>query len=253
VIGNCLALAEYCHDIGLVMNGAKTQVMTISRNGGNADGERRVNVGGYDICMQAELKVLGVTVDEKLEWTSHITNVTKKARKVIGILRNKTRHLPPVMRKMFYDETGRCHLEYCSAVVGSASKGQLCRLEQVENDAQRMIAGIPKWHFKKVNDPKTKPATLGKRRKTARFKQTETLAERRDVHLFKTVLSASNPAAQPLFAQRVELYLPGAITHRRRVVLPCGPRNKFGAKRPFYRAALVYNRRIRDLKRCMSV
>ena len=89
-----------------------------------------------------ETKFLGV-IDNKLKWSAHISYISKKMSKGIGII------LKP--RKVFSNETLLSlyhtfvypYLSYCIHVWGKAYKTHLNDLVVLQNKAMRIINGVP--------------------------------------------------------------------------------------------------------------
>jgi len=234
---NMARLTSYCKQMGLILNHSKTQVMTISRNIGHVQNSRSIDIGGEaQTEMVRQLSILGMLVDETLSFRSHIDRAVSRARRITGLLRSKAGHLPPFMRRCFYEAVGRSHLEYCSNVLGCASKTSLRKLQKADDDAQRMIAGQPRWSL--LRAASDKPPVV----KHRPCVETVSLDQRRDEHLLRTISSTRGPDAHPRLCAYATLNLPGASEGRRRVALPTRPLNNFGAKRPFYRAAITYNK-----------
>lgn len=76
----------WCNSKGLSINPQKTTIVPFTRKH-KIDGLRKPILDGVEIAYSDEAKYLGVTLDRKLNFTSHIENVTKKARSSIGICR----------------------------------------------------------------------------------------------------------------------------------------------------------------------
>ena len=89
-----------------------------------------------------EAKFLGVIVDDRLTWTSHVKALKAKMSRYAGIMYRIKRHLPVEVRLQIYHSFVQCHVNYCCLVWGFSSKsniesifnrqkrgcGQLCRV-----------------------------------------------------------------------------------------------------------------------------
>ena len=90
-----------------------------------------------------ETKFLGVIIDNKLKWSAHISYISKKISKGIGIILKS--------RKVFSNETLLSlyhtfvypYLSYCIHVWGKAYKTHLNDLVVLQNKAMRIINGVP--------------------------------------------------------------------------------------------------------------
>ena len=93
-------------------------------------------------------KDLGVNVDSLLTFDTHITNVTKKGRQMAGMInRNITYKTPEVMIPLFKAYT-RSHLEYANSVWHPYLKKHMSKLEKVQKQFTKRIAGFEglKYH-----------------------------------------------------------------------------------------------------------
>ena len=90
-----------------------------------------------------ETKFLGVITDNQLKWSAHISYISKKISKCIGIILKS--------RKVFSNETLLSlyhtfvypYLSYCIHVWGKAYKTHLNDLVVLQNKAMRIINGVP--------------------------------------------------------------------------------------------------------------
>ena len=76
---------RWCKDNLLQGNHDKYQVMTVSNK--NQDSSITVSVDGSNIQSSTDLKLLGVTIDNRMTFNAHIRDVCKKTSMKIGALR----------------------------------------------------------------------------------------------------------------------------------------------------------------------
>ena len=83
----------------LKANCDKYQAMVL----GNPKGERKVDLDicGENVEQTQTIKILGVNLDDKLNFRDHIRGVCKKVGKMVGILR-RLKNLIPVNAKFFF-------------------------------------------------------------------------------------------------------------------------------------------------------
>ena len=79
----------------LSVNLRKTCFMGFGAKAHSSFGSNKISLNGVDIAKVNHAKFLGVLVDDKLTWESHITHISNKVAKNIGIL-NKLRHRVPL-------------------------------------------------------------------------------------------------------------------------------------------------------------
>ncbi len=74
---------------------------------------------GYDL-QEESVKLLGLHIDENLDWKVHINQVRKKISKGSYLLWRHRSKLNIQTKKTIYESFIRCHLIYCLAVWGGA-------------------------------------------------------------------------------------------------------------------------------------
>ena len=57
------------------------------------------NMESKIIKQVSSVKYLGITINEKLQWAEHISNITKKASNTLGFLHRNLKHCPPHISK----------------------------------------------------------------------------------------------------------------------------------------------------------
>ena len=102
-----------------------------------------IYIDGTCIIELTETKFLGVIIDYKLNWSSHIMNINKKIAKGIGIILKA--------RKVFNNETLISlyytflypNLYYCIHVWGKAYNTHLKNLITLQNKVLRIVTSVP--------------------------------------------------------------------------------------------------------------
>ena len=92
-------------------------------------------------------KDLGVTFDCELNFKEHITNITKKASQIMGIIRRSFMNLDPEIFKPLYISLVRSILEYGQPLWSPFRKGEIKRLEAVQKNATRKINGFKELSY----------------------------------------------------------------------------------------------------------
>ena len=80
---------------------------------------------------------LGVTIDSKLSWNSHIDTVTKRANKTTAFLRRNLSSCPKDVKAKCYKSIIRPQLEYASTVWDPVIKSKIAKLVSVQRRAAR--------------------------------------------------------------------------------------------------------------------
>ena len=86
-----------------------------------------------------EIKYLGVILDEKLNWKSHINLVKSKISKGSYILAKLRHYVPTSTCKMLYYSLIHPHLTYCVTTWGGAAKSNVLSLVRLQKKIIRII------------------------------------------------------------------------------------------------------------------
>ena len=153
-----------CGQLGLgVLNIKKTNYMIFARQ--KVDLREPLKISNVVIERKTETRFLGVILDEKLKWNSHITQLKTKMSRYIGIMYKIKRHLPPRARLQIYHSFVQSHLNYCSLIWGFSSKSNIQSVFRQQKKGIRavvpgfinyryrdgIIPGHTKPHFKEYN------------------------------------------------------------------------------------------------------
>lgn len=99
-------------------------------------------LNGTEIPKAESLKYLGVTIQNDLKWHSHISNITKKANKTLGMLRRCLHEANFRTKHLAYVTVVRPILEYACQVWSPYLKGQRDALERVQRRAVRWMCRL---------------------------------------------------------------------------------------------------------------
>ena len=100
----------------MVINTAKTKCMLITTK------QRRHHLRNNQLAITLndqqlqQHKVIGVDVDENLQWREHVTGIFKKVSKNLALFRRVKHFLPKWSKIMFYNAYIMPHLDYCVTV-----------------------------------------------------------------------------------------------------------------------------------------
>ena len=87
-------------------------------------------------------KDLGVLIDDKLSFSEHICNQTKKANMIMGVIRRTFRYLDENMFTKLFKALVRPHLEYAQAVWHPSLIRDINMLESVQRRATKQIPNM---------------------------------------------------------------------------------------------------------------
>jgi hypothetical protein len=128
---------------------SKCKAMTISRR--RNPSKLGLHFGDCQLTERDELDILGVTVDSKLTWAKHISNITARAGQRLGALRRVATKLDMKGRSTVYKAQVRSVMEYASLCWIGASPTTLSLLDKIQKKAVKIIGVEEKLALSKLN------------------------------------------------------------------------------------------------------
>ena len=127
----------------LRFNADKCKVLHI---GNNNDKRSDYTMSSGDSITQLDTvdseKDLGIHVDNKLKFQSHVEKQCKKANRILGLIRRSFTHLDVSTLPHLYKALVRPHLEYGASVFYPRYKGCQDNLEKVQRRATKLVPGL---------------------------------------------------------------------------------------------------------------
>ena len=121
----------------LIINLSKTNCMLFSNKRG--DPQINIKLDNTEIESQKESTFLGVIIDNKLTWKSHVKHISNKISKSIAILRILRFSFPKHVMRMIYMSLIFSHINYCNLIWGSACTNTLEPLFRLQKKAIRLV------------------------------------------------------------------------------------------------------------------
>ena len=134
----------------LSLNLKKTQFMVFKPRQKRSIGNIQISIDNQNIVEVKETNLLGVILDENLNWKSEISHVASKVAKSIGIISRCSFCLPKSSLRMLYCSLIYPYFYYCNIVWASTYKTNLRRLVILQKCIIRIIN---KSHFSAHTDP----------------------------------------------------------------------------------------------------
>ena len=103
--------------------------------------ELTLTINNNDIELVHEAKFLGVIIDDKLSWTPHIQNLTKKLKCHIGCINRIKNNIPTKLHKQLYHTLFESHLTYGITVWGGGAHSKLEPLLNMQKKCLRILFG----------------------------------------------------------------------------------------------------------------
>ena len=100
---------------------------------------------GHPLSKVASHAYLGVKLDSKIFWAKHITEITTKSSKVLGMVKRTLGPCKPDVKDTAYNMLVRpklpiTKLEYASPIWNPNKSSQVNRLERIQHYAARFVA-----------------------------------------------------------------------------------------------------------------
>jgi len=137
-------IVEWLHCNKLSLNVDKTHTMLFTNNKKMYGRRNNVCIEGVMIETVSQTKFLGVIIDNKLSWKEHISYISNKISKGIGVIRKVKDLLNKDTLRTLYYTFIYPYLTYCNLIWGRAANVHLSRLFLLQ---KRIIRVICKTHF----------------------------------------------------------------------------------------------------------
>ena len=116
---------------------------------GNNHVSKAIYINGQKLKEVCETKFLGVTLDNKLEWSSHIYELNKKLRTAAALI-SKVRHwIPEEQYLKIYHALFESHLTYGISVWGGVPDSKLNKIFTVQKHCIRVLFGDRESYLEK--------------------------------------------------------------------------------------------------------
>jgi hypothetical protein len=96
-------------------------------------------IDGININQVNNIKFLGLYIDESLTWINHITHISSKISKNIGIIKRLSKIVPHHVLLTLYNTLITPYLNYCNIIWASNYPGRLKQLEVLQKRIVRII------------------------------------------------------------------------------------------------------------------
>ena len=90
-----------------------------------------------------ETKCVGVIIDNRLKWSSHLGHISNKISKGIGIITKIRKVFDTTTLMSLYNSLILPYIMYCVHVWGSAYETHLRQLMTLQNKIVKLMAGVP--------------------------------------------------------------------------------------------------------------
>ena len=126
-------MQEWANKWHMLFNPTKTKYMVISNS--NDVNNNQLVINNTQIEQVSSFKQLGLFLDDKMTWETHINHIVLKATKKIGLLWRVSLNFPRKCAENIYTTTILPTLDYGCSVYDSLSRRLTDRLEAVQRRA----------------------------------------------------------------------------------------------------------------------
>ena len=167
-IEEIITLAQKWYTSNSMLNNiGKTEILIIDRNNINMKNiQIKINDEGKEISLKplSYIKVLGILIDDKLNWNKQVNRVKKNALNATRNL-HRINHLLPIKHRInLYNSLITPHFDYADVVWGGCGKVNSNKLQIVQNFACKSITGNKKYDSATQSLTKLKFLNLQQRR-----------------------------------------------------------------------------------------
>ena len=121
-------------------NPEKFQSLSINpRNIDAMNSDRALNIVNQEIKKTEQIKLLGIYINENLNFTGHISNLCTKACRNVGLLVHVCNLLPCNAKLTLYKIAILPHLTYCHLVCNFCKSSKSRKIVQVQEGALQAI------------------------------------------------------------------------------------------------------------------
>ena len=127
------------------INASKTEGLLISRKGNpNYYAIPKIQLNGCQVNFVDEHKHVGIWLNQKLDWKTHISQLASKANGRMGILRKFKHKLPRSVLNQIYLSFVRPLMEYGGSLFANEDDCDLNLLDNIQMEALHIVSGAKK-------------------------------------------------------------------------------------------------------------
>ena len=116
-------------------NAFKFQAIGLSRENVSIDFE----IDNQKIQSESVVKLLGINIDNKLNFDCHVSIISRKAAKQINALQRLCKHIDYTSKLRIYESFISSNFVYCTVVYNTFTIGQNKKLEKLNERAIRLV------------------------------------------------------------------------------------------------------------------
>ena len=230
------AAMDWFHANYMQANAVKFQAMILGSTA-NFDDDVQFQIDDVSIKPSKSVKLLGVEVDNKLNFNEHISNICRKSALQINALRRICKHINIKTRITLFNAFILSNFNYCSLVWHYCSTQNTAKIEKLQGRALRVIFGDYDSNYMDL---------LSRVNKDLLF---VTRLKRLALLVFKCINETGPSFMHDLFNKRNDEY---GFRDASKVMQPKFRTVTYGKSSLRYGGAALWNNLPNDLKQCVS-
>ncbi|KAK3542234.1 hypothetical protein QTP86_021394 [Hemibagrus guttatus] len=144
-ISACLAdISSWMTAHQLKLNPSKTELLIIPGDPSPAQ-DLAITLSNSMISPTASARNLGVTMDNQLSFSSHVTNVTRSCRFLLYNIRRIRPFLSTQATQVLVQSLVISKLDYCNSLLAGLPLNAIRPLQMIQNAAARLVFNLPKF------------------------------------------------------------------------------------------------------------
>ncbi|KAK3544604.1 hypothetical protein QTP86_017634, partial [Hemibagrus guttatus] len=144
-ISACLAdISSWMTAHQLKLNPSKTELLIIPGDPSPAQ-DLAISLSNSMISPTASARNLGVTMDNQLSFSSHVTNVTRSCRFLLYNIRRIWPFLSTQATQVLVQSLVISRLDYCNSLLAGLPLNAIRPLQMIQNAAARLVFNLPKF------------------------------------------------------------------------------------------------------------
>jgi hypothetical protein len=139
-----LPILEFFKHRKLSLNASKTNFILFQTERGKIQMNRSIKVDDHTkISQENTTRYLGLIINDRLDWSEHISNIRSKVGSAAGILWKLRDVLPIHARKTIFNALVLSHIKYMILIWGFSPWCKLKDLQTIHNRCLRSVFNIP--------------------------------------------------------------------------------------------------------------
>ena len=138
-----LMLKEYFDENLLSLNCKKTKFMLFCNKNKEIENIGSITIGNVVIERVRNMKFLGIVIDERLQWDTHIDSLLKSLSPLCGVLWKIRNFVPRNILLKIYFSSIHSRLQYLNVVWATASLSKIKPLQVLQNRCLKAIYRLP--------------------------------------------------------------------------------------------------------------